>query len=227
MSTGGSLFVAVPAYDGTVHVDTVRSLLNEQIIAEHAGLEFKVVFLPGCSLITMARNQIVADFLASEADKLIFVDSDVSWEPGSLVKLASHKVDLVGGAYRLKQDAEIYPVDLRTDGRELWAVDGLLEIDTLPGGFLCCTRRVFDDLKVAHPERGYSHYEFSGHAYFHAPFDGGRLWGEDSRFCYEYRQTGGKVWLDPELSLTHHAGMQAYPGHIGNWLRGRINDDAG
>lgn len=227
MSDGGSLFVAVPAYDGTVQVDTVRALLNEQIIAEHAGLEFKAVFLPGCSLITMARNQIVADFLASDADKLIFVDSDVSWEPGDLVRLASHNVDFVGGAYRLKSPIENYPVDLRLDGRELWAVDGLLEIDTLPGGFLCCTRKVFDVLKAAHPDRGYSHFEFSGHAYFHAPFEDGRLWGEDSRFCYEYRQAGGTVWLDPELNLTHSGGVPSYTGRIGDWLRGRINGNAG
>lgn len=213
-----NLFVAIPAYDGTVCVETVRALLNEQGVALSAGIDFRVAFISGCSLITMARNQAVTEFLASDADKLVFIDSDVSWEPGELIKLAAHPVDFVGGAYRLKQEAEAYPVGF-IEG-ELWAKDGLLEVDTLPGGFLCLSRKVFDDLKAAFP-RPYSHYAYEGNAYFHAPYQHGQLYGEDSAFCHDWRAIGGQVWLDPELSLTHHDKGRAYPGHIGNWLKGR------
>lgn len=216
-----NLFVAIPAYEGKVHVDTVRALLNEQALALSLDIGFTTVFLPGCSLITMGRNQLAADFLASDADKLVFVDADVSWEPGSLIKLASHKQDFVGGAYRLKQEQEGYPVGW-LDKAELWAEDGLLEVSTVPGGFLCLTRDVFAKLREAFPDRAYSHYDFHGHAYFHAPFKDGRLYGEDSAFCAEYREAGGRVWLDPELKLTHHGGNVSYPGQIGDWLRSRV-----
>lgn len=214
------LFVAVPAYDGKVCVETVRSLLNEQGVARGAGVEFKAVFLPGCSLITQARNQIAQDFLDSDYDRLVYVDADVSWEPGAIVRLAARGVDFVGGAYRLKQDVESYPVGW-LDRSELWAEDGLLEVASVPGGFMCLTRRVFETLREAHPERAYSHYQFSGHAYFHAPVKDGRLYGEDTAFCADWRQAGGKVWLDPELTLTHVGGTNQYTGHIGNWLKGR------
>lgn len=217
-----NLFVGIPAYDGKVSVETVRSLLNEHGIAQAAGLEFKAVFLPGCSLITQARNQIAQDFLDSDADKLVFVDADVSWEPGAIIKLATHDADFVGGAYRLKQEPEAYPVGwLALD--ELWAKNGLLEVESVPGGFMCLTRDVFARLRDAHPDRGYTHYQFSGHAYFHAPVKDGRLYGEDTAFCHEYREAGGKVWLDPELNLSHHGGAVSFPGHIGNWLKGRAN----
>jgi hypothetical protein len=73
--------------------------LNEQGVAIGAGIEFKAVFLPGCSLITQARNQIVSDFLESDADKLVFIDADVSWEPGDIIKLASH--DQISSAARI------------------------------------------------------------------------------------------------------------------------------
>jgi hypothetical protein len=215
------LFVAVPAYDGKIGVETVRSLLNEQGAALLAGIEFQTMFLPGCSLITQARNQLAADFMASGADKLVFVDSDVSWEPGAIVKLASHDVDFVGGAYRLKQEAEAYPVGWLPDA-ELWAKDGLLEVASVPAGFMCLTRAVFARLKVSHPCRAYSHYEFQGHAYFHAPVKNGQLYGEDAAFCEDWREIGGTIWLDPELAITHHGGGQTYPGHIGNWLKSRI-----
>lgn len=221
-----NLFVAVPAYSGAVSVETVRALLNEQCLAQSAGVEFRAVFLPRCSLTTMARNQMVQDFLESDAEKLIFVDDDVSWEPGSIIQLASHKVDFVGGAYRLKDAVEAYPVEWVIPNAELWAQDGLLEVGHVPGGFMCLSRDVFTKFREAHPGREYTHHDFSGYAYFTAPFRDGRLYGEDTAFCADWRAAGEKVWLDPELSLTHHDGRQAYPGHIGNWLKSRIPEQS-
>lgn len=220
------LLVAVPAYDSKICAETARALLEEQALAHAAEIELTVRFVPGCSLIAMARNQLAGDFLATDADKLIFIDSDVSWEMGSVIKLASHKVDVVGGAYRLKQAFEAYPVGWPENGAELWAQDGLLEAACVPGGFLCISRNAFEKLREANPERTYSHYEFSGYAYFEQPFRDGKLWGEDSYFCQSWRDLGEKVWLDPELSLTHHGGNTAFPGHIGNWLKSRIQEAA-
>lgn len=216
------VLAAIPAYDGKICVETVRALLHEQGAAFLAGVEFRAVFLPGCSLITMARNQIVGDFLASDADRLVFVDADVAWEPGALIKLASHPVDFVGGAYRLKEPEEGYPVrwlegaDLPYD-----AATGLIEVESLPGGFLALSRAVFEQFRAHHPDRGYTHQGFAGHAYFTAPFKNGRLYGEDTAFCADWREAGGKVWLDPELVLTHVGGSNEYVGHIGDWLRTR------
>jgi hypothetical protein len=218
-----NIMVAVPCYDGKVCVETVRSLLNEQMVAAGAGVEFRAVFLPGCSLITHARNQMATDFLASEADRLVFIDADVSWEPGALIRLASHPVDFVGGAYRLKQEPESYPVGW-LERPELWADPGtgLLEVACVPGGFLALSRKVFERLADAHPTRTYTHYQFDGQAFFHAPIEGGRLYGEDTAFCYDWRAIGGQVWLDPELKLTHTGGSIPYTGQIGDWLRGRV-----
>lgn len=223
------IFVAIPAYDAKVCVETIRSLLDEQSMAHIAGLEMSVNFLPGCSLVTQARNQLAKDFLASGADRMVFVDSDVAWEPGSLLRLASHPVDLVGGAYRLKDSVETYPIGLLGDATtELWAdpATGLLEIETLPGGFLSISRGCLTKLRDAHPERAYGHYGHEYHAYFHNPIQDGRLYGEDAAFCLDWRTNGGKVWLDPELTLTHVGGSQKFVGKIGDWLRARALSQA-
>lgn len=220
------LFVAVPAYDRTVHAETVRSLLNEQSLAQGAGLGFEVHFQPGCSLVTMARNQLAQRFMDSDADRLIFLDSDVSFEPGALATLALRPVDFVGGAYRLKQDVESYPVGWLPKP-ELWAEDGLIEVMSLPGGFMCLTRKVLEDIREAFPGREYEHYGNTAYCWFDNPFMEGKLWGEDAVFCKYWRETGGKVWLDPELTLTHHDGARAFKGHIGNWLKGLAHVNAG
>lgn len=219
------LLVAIPAYSWEIHVETTRSLLNEQAFAQGAGIDMTISFVPGCSLVTMARNQCVAEFLKSDADKMVFVDADVSWEVGSLVRLAGHDADFVGGAYRLKQAEEAYPVGWLPKP-ELWAVDGLIEVETLPGGFLCLSRNVFERLRESMGDRTYTHYDFEGFAYFDAPFMHGRLYGEDSAFCRYWQDAGGKVWLDPELTLTHHDKGNAFPGRIGNWLKSRIQEAA-
>jgi hypothetical protein len=210
------VFVAIPAHDGRACVETVRSLLNEQALAQGLGVEMRAAFLPGCSSITFARDQMARDFLESDADRLVFVDSDVFWEPGALLKLAHHPVDIAGGAYRFKEAREHYPVQW-LDAPELWAdaKTGLLEVQSVPGGFLAISRLVFEKLKTAHPERGYRHCGQSFHGYFRAPFGG----GEDAEFCREWRETGGQVWLDPELKLGH-VGYAVFEGRVGDWLRG-------
>src|SRR5882724_4523048 len=156
------LFVGVPAYDRRITVETARALLEEQGAAAQARrrerLALQIAFAPGSSLVTTARDILVRDFLASGAERLIFVDSDVAWEAGQLLALARHDVDIVGGAYRLKQEREAYPVSWLD--RPLLQADpqtGLLEVSALPGGFLSVARNVFESLRDAHPERAYRH----------------------------------------------------------------------
>lgn len=217
------IMVAVPAYDGKVHIETASALMKEQGLAGDTGNELQTLFLPGVSLITLARNQLAQGFLDSDADRLVFVDADVSWEPGSLIKLAHSPHDFVGGAYRLKQGVEKYPFGFLRDGTppgELMdEATGCFQVAVLPGGFLSLSRSVFETLKAAHPGRSFSHYEFQGHGYFHAPVRDGVLMGEDSCFCIEYREAGGKVWLDPNLTLTHVGGVNRYEGNVARWMK--------
>lgn len=169
----------------------------------------------------MGRNQLAQDFLDSDADKLFFLDSDVTFEPGAILNLTMKDADFVGGSYRFKHDTEQYPVAF-IEGRDHWADRrGLMEVATLPGGFLSLSRKVFETLKAAHPERAYTHCGRIAHCYFQMRFEDGNLYGEDTYFCKEWRDTGGKVYLDPEINLTHWDFNKPYPGHIGNWLKRR------
>jgi hypothetical protein len=210
------LFVGVPAYDRRITVETARALLNEQGAAGLTGIELQIAFAPGSSLVTTARDILARDFLAGEAERLIFIDSDIAWEAGQLLALARHDVDVVGGAYRLKQEAEAYPVSWLD--RPLLQADrqtGLLEVAALPGGFLSVARNVFERLRDAHPERAYVHHGEALHAFFHCPYGG----GEDGAFCADWCKAGGAIWLDPELTLTHVDGGRSFTGSIGDWLR--------
>lgn len=213
--------VAIPVYDGKVPVETIRCLLNEQLTGLLGGDVLQFRFLPNCSHPAMGRNQLTQDFMDSDFDRLVFLDSDITFEVGALIKLAHQPVDFVGGVYRFKTEAEAYPLGW-LDNKELRADEnGLLEVAHLPGGFLSISRKVFELLKAENPDRHYEHLGHKAHCYFEMKFDGGDLYGEDTHFCKEWRKLGGKVFLDPELKLTHWDFNKPYVGHIGNWLKRR------
>lgn len=220
------ILVATPVYDGKLPIETLRCVLNEQAVALGGGVGIEFRFLPACSHPAMGRNQLVHDFLASDADRLVFLDADVTFDPGAIIRLAGYKADFVGGAYRYKMDTECYPVSW-LDKPDLWAnSDGLLEVKTLPGGFLALSRGVFERLKAAHPGRTFEHFGRTMHCYFQMPYQDGALWGEDAMFCRDWRDIGGEVLLDPEIALTHWDFNRPYPGHIGRWLKGRAEGSA-
>lgn len=214
------VFIAIPAYDRKISVETARSLWNEQAVAAGAGVDLQVSFAPGNSLITHARNQCVRDFIQSGADRLVFVDSDVAWEPGDLIKLAMQPEDFVGGAYRYKDDKVGYPVHFLTQSPQI-AENGLIQVGALPAGFLALTPAVFHKLFAAtrgEARRAYSFFDQTFYAYFHCPFGD----GEDGAFCADWRAIEGKVWMHPGLTLTHvDAAGRKYTGNIGQWLKAK------
>ena len=215
------IFVAVPTYDRKLCVETVIALLAEQAAARKSGDHLDFWFVPGISLVTVARNQAVVHFLESDCERLFFLDADIAWQQGDLLKLCRKPAEFVGGAYRFKSDPEDYPV-LWPPGEKISTDrNGLLSVRGLPAGFLCLARTVFPKLKAKFPGRTYKWAGKTHDAYFHASFYDGELTGEDTAFCSDWIAVGGEVFLDPTLALTHVDGSRAYTGCIGEWLKRR------
>jgi glycosyltransferase involved in cell wall biosynthesis len=213
--------VGIPTYNGTVPVPLVSALLTETLIAEKSGIEIEWRFLSSCTNLALGRNQIVREFLKGSADKLVFIDADVTFQAGDLCRLAAYPVDLVAGCYRFKRDEEAYPAAFLEDVNELWAdKNGLLEVAMVPTGFMALSRDVFAKFKEAYPNRSYGPTG-EDYCYFQIPYAHGCLYTEDAYFCREWRDIGGKVYLAPEFTLTHWQGNVPYVGHIGKWLKNR------
>lgn len=221
------IFVATPTYDGKLPIQVVHSLLTEKAVAIGCGDELKVGFLAGCSHAAQGRNQLADDFMNSDCERLVFLDSDVTWRPGDIVKIAHYPVDFVGGSYRHKNANETYPVHFDQTKKELWANEhGLLEVAAVPGGFMSLSKNVFEKIKEANPEKKFEFWGREMFCYFEMLFKDGILGGEDFLFCQSWRDLGGKVYLDPEIALTHwDQKMTPYEGHIGNWLKSRTAGD--
>jgi hypothetical protein len=100
-----------------------------------------------------ARNAMVREFLMSKASHLVFIDNDVGFAPGNLIRLAKHDRDMVAGVYPLKEEGEGYPIRIK-DGVELWAEsDGLVEVEGLPTGFLKISRACIERMIEVYGDR--------------------------------------------------------------------------
>lgn len=214
--------VGIPVYDGKVTMQLAHCLLTETSLAAAIGDSLTFRFLPSCTNLALGRNQLVKEFLASNDEKLVFVDADVTFEAGALLKLAHYPVDFVGGVYRLKTNEERYPVKLLNEPRESGPL-GLVEVAMVPTGFLSLSRNVLSKFRERYPDREYAIDGQKAYCYFQIPYKDGALYTEDAYFCREWREIGGQIYLDPEISLTHWNGNIPYPGHIGNWFRRRAS----
>lgn len=223
------IFVAIPGRGHSLDFNVTACLMEEHELAAQCGVKLQFDLFPSSGGIADGRNFLVEDFFKTDCEKMVFLDSDITFQKGSLLQLATKPVDFVGGAYRYKQDKEEYPIRFTKEvlgGSNMWAdTNGLLEVDGLPFGFLCLSREVFKKFDEKFPERKQSNFGSKSAAYFQLPLIDGKLWGEDYTFCKEWKEMGGKIYLDPELELTHWDFKPvSYKGHIGKWLKSSPNN---
>lgn len=209
--------VGIPTIDGKLHANLVDSLAADTLLGHMQGVHFLVKSEMGCSLIGAARNKLVKWFLeTSQADCLIFIDSDISWKGGTLTALARRPQDVVGGTYRAKSD------DVKFHIRGVpEQVDDLMRVEGLPGGFIKINRSVFERMDNAVPYTTDQGEEMRN--WFPTEVVDGSLWGEDYGFCRLWREKGGEVMLDPAIQLRHHDGFRAYTGDPLEWIKEQVN----
>jgi hypothetical protein len=200
--------IGIPSYSWVVSIGTMRSLLADLLALTARGDGFMLHDEAGNTEISLAREEIVKRFLASDCTDLVFVDDDVCWEKGALLSLLDRPVDLVAGIYPKRKEPLEWPVGWLPES-ELHAVDGLLEVAAVPTGFLRLSRYCLERMNAEYGDTIFDNIRTSQ----------GRA-SEDISFCARWREIGGKVWIDPEIAMGH-VGYKAFNGTIGEWLRSR------
>ncbi len=101
------LFVATPMYGGQCNGMFARSMCDLTALCLKYGIEMRSYFLFNESLITRARNYCVDEFLRSGYTHLLFIDSDIGFNPQDVLALLAIQTDespydIIGGAYPKK-----------------------------------------------------------------------------------------------------------------------------
>ena len=94
--------IALPCYDQLISEPTVMSLIRTVMQFKEIGLKFSICTMTD-SLISRARNQIAAKFLANEEfTHLMFIDCDLGFSGDDIIKLLWHNKDIMTAAYPIK-----------------------------------------------------------------------------------------------------------------------------
>lgn len=213
------VFIATPAI--VLHSNYLASLMRSIPAFTEAGIGLDYCLLEGNCHVDDARNALVAEFLREERDALIFIDSDVGWDPPDLIKLIRHDRDFVAGVYPFKQIEPGFPVSI-APGTELWAdEDGLVEVVGVPTGFLKLSRHCIERMKEKFGDRKYYGKEqpaerrLQQSILFERTFEGGIRHSGDYAFCRKWRSIGGKVYVDPSMTFSHQ-GYFEWVGNVGD-----------
>lgn len=212
------VMIAIPAYTGTVHIPTMRSLMTDALGLAKRG--FAVTLNDNCesALINDARSEIVHAFVNSECTDLVFVDWDVVWPAGAMLRLLDYPVDIVGGIYPQRKDPITFSVRTKDEG--VYPVDaetGLVEVLGLHTGFLRISRAAADKMTAHYQDLAYQRRGARIIGLFDAYRDGETKLGEDYSFCQRWLDLGGKLWLDASFGMAH-IGLKPYIGQFGQFV---------
>lgn len=137
-------------------------------------------------------------------DRILWIDSDIEWEPEDIIQLFSNDVDVVSGCYMLaNEEVTVYPKVLRggMTKAEIMAKKKPFTVRGVGFGFLAVKQGVFEKIKrpwfsqvsvfIENEETGQSEEKFP-------------LMGEDLSWCEKVHRMGIDIWVDPLVRVNHH-----------------------
>jgi len=213
-----SVLFGLPMYGGSPEGGFFESwdAAKEALIA--SGLDFDADKIVNESAVHRARNTIVADFLESRFQKLMFIDADIcNFTADDIARLWNINTGLAGitaGIYPMKKFGAAYAawrngslVDRASFGQEPF------EVDYAGTGFMMIDRAVFTKIIQKFPEIEYTGAREDGslrqmYQVFRFPLvteeDGTVIeLSEDYNLCKMWRELGGTVVVDPAIELYH------------------------
>lgn len=177
------LFIATPCYGGMLTEAYFRSVVRLLTFCNQHQIPVAFGTIANESLVTRARNVLVAYFLHSNFTRLMFIDADIEFQVEDVIKLMAHNKDVCVGAYpkkgvnwqRIKNsvkskdeefnDKQIasfgsdYAINFKFLNREQKQIaieNGLIRLHDGATGFMMIKRSTIDKMIEAYPELKYN-----------------------------------------------------------------------
>ena len=179
-------FIATPCYGGQLNEPYFRSVIKLMTFFNQHQIPLAFGTIANESLVTRARNVLLAYFLASDYTHLFFIDADIEFNVDDVLKLYAAKKDVAVGAYpkkgvswqRIKEnmqkpeneekefsDKDIasfgsdYAINFKFLNREdktIAVENGLIKLHDAGTGFMMISREAIMKLIEAYPEIKYN-----------------------------------------------------------------------
>lgn len=238
----GGVMIGTPVFGGKPEAEYMAACEKLAFICGELGLKYATTRPVSESLIQRARNYVAREFLESPCEWLMWIDSDIRFEPEDILALLETGYPFVGGAYGRKQVAwepvikaarigldnperfaTTYVVNLlpedAIEGAVTFDGKGCCEVLDLPTGFLLTHRSVYekmrDEFDIAYTDDS-TESRRPIWSFFECPIveEGGRrrLLSEDYHLSRQWQRLGGKCMLHTGIELDH-IGRHAFKGN--------------
>lgn len=207
------LFIGIPTLSGDIRVQTVSSLLNTQRMLMIYEIPYDIAFVIGNSAVERARNELTKIFLDhQDFSHMLMIDSDMDWAAVEVLRLLNDNHDVVFGAGVKKRKPSYMQPDFAMTvlSREspVCELCGCIEVKAGGACFLMVSRNAIEQIMAKFPDLKYKSDEEKDQflpAIFNPYLDETThlYYAEDIAFFHRWRETGGKVWLDPRIDLGH------------------------
>ena len=207
------IMIGTPVYDGKIELDFMVSMFKTMELCILNDIEMTLKTIVGCSLIQKARDELFRMAYEAEVDDLIFIDSDQGWEQKDFGNLISPNVDVIGGAVVSKSDLSHYNV--KTFDKKYDFFHGLIDARAVGTGFMRISKRAIKMMWESRQE-----YQDGDKPYrhvFETKVVDGQLLGEDVCFCQKWRDMGEKVYVHPEINVSH-TGKKTWHGNFEKYV---------
>lgn len=140
-------------------------------------------------------------------DKILWIDSDIAWNPEDAIKLYESDKDIISGAYLLASgEVVVYPKILKSglNFEEVKTMKEPIQVEGAGFGFICFKSGIFE--KMSRPwfqQVMITHEDKETGESFTFP-----LMGEDLSLCKRARELGFELWFDPTVRVIHHKTMK-------------------
>lgn len=247
------IFIGIPCYGSQLYCQFAQSLLRLVELLTKQEIPHKIEFLGSDSLISRARNSIVAKFYADPNNThLLFLDSDLMFAPEAVLQMLAHDKELVGCPYPKKvynwQKVESVLKEKETIDENLKPLltdinynllpqsqdvkSTLVKCKDIPTGFMLIKRSLITTMMMAYPQRKYKNniagIDSSADDCYYDFFGTGVInniyLSEDYYFCHLVRELGIECWLETAFTFGH-IGREIFYGNLGLQLQHFKNDD--
>lgn len=233
--SGLSIQFSCPCGDGKYDRLFVTGFHNAACVLIEMGARIDFAEMPFCADLALARSKIFGNFLRSSHSHLLMIDSDMGFDAYDVSRLILAKMDFVGAAGPKKK----YPIEFAAnncdDEGNFLPINydpdtGLIESTEVGMAFVLITRSCAQQIADSYPD-----LKFPGDggldewAVFDPMFCGSgqkrRRLSEDFAFCHRWRNIGGKIYLLPDIRLTH-TGTHTWEGALIDQLGGVLPNEA-
>jgi hypothetical protein len=158
-----------------------------------------------------ARNVLFKRAIYQKPDAVVWIDSDISWDPNDFLKLISSEHDVIGGTYRKKQNQEEYVASFN----EL-SEGSVSEVKSLGLGFLKMSNKAIN-LVWSLSKKYNADYE-AFRDVFEMEIKNGQIYTEDTLLSDKLRRLGINTYLDKTITCAH-IGKTHYVGDFNEWSK--------